>query len=139
MDIIQWIGFFISVMALFFLLTRNLKEVRQQQANPEEYQKKQRAKEMQLKKMLKTLDIDVEEEKILQPVIKKPVIVTPKSYGMEPIRKPQKEAAIIQPVKPSRGKKLIAKIQSPKEMIVLREMIGPPKSLKPVPFHEYWG
>lgn len=152
MDITQWIGFFISVMALLFLLTRNIKEVRQQRTHPEEYKKKQREQEHQLKKMLKDFDIDVEDEEEEQIILKEqhvpklpkmPVIIAPKTQAIkiENVQTSRRKTQVAKIIYsgPSKGQQILSRLHSPKEIIVLQELIGPPKSVKPISYHEYWG
>lgn len=156
MDVVQWIGFFISVMAMFFLLSRG-KQQRHAEENPEAIEQARRDKEKHLRRMLKSLDIDVEddeEEKIpakpsrrspqvntIAPVVKPPMpTVNARIESSQPAkRKSQRKVAIVQQRGASRGKKLLQHIHSPKDMIILRELIGPPKGSQPIISHEYWG
>lgn len=144
MDISQWVGFIISVLALLYLIFRGGRSAVYQQKHPEEYAKMQFEEERRLKELLHNLDIDIEEEE--EPV--------PRYLPPPPIRPPQRKQEFarrsVKAPKPvvllhetqghvTRVHKLLKRTQSPQDMILLREIIGPPKCVQSIRHHEYWG
>lgn len=61
MDISEWLGFIISMLALLILFLRRGREGLQRKANPEEYEEKKKQHET-LKGFLKSLDMDIDED-----------------------------------------------------------------------------
>lgn len=158
MEISEIIGMLISIAAILFLVIRPLWLARQEKAHPQEYAEAKRKKERHLKKLMKSLDIDidveddeedVEEEEVAQ---KKPLkrgaekpgyvheqqtIASTPTLFKTPKRTTQalprnKQTDVYQAKqslrKGSRGSDLIHRLKSKKDMIILREIIGPPKS-----------
>jgi hypothetical protein len=62
MSLIEFIGFLISFAAMIFLLGKGVWDNRARRQNPEEYYRKVRTKEQNLKKFLKSLDVHTEDE-----------------------------------------------------------------------------
>ncbi|HEV8050984.1 MAG TPA: hypothetical protein VGP47_00700, partial [Parachlamydiaceae bacterium] len=84
MSFIEFVGFIISFSAMIFLVIKRVFEERQRRLNPEEYARKERIKEQNLRRFMKSRDIysgdreedvdeyeDEEEEEELRPVVKK--------------------------------------------------------------------
>lgn len=172
----EFIGFIISILAMVFLLMRNAKEMKKQR-DPEVYKKEKRVKDKQLKNLLRTLNVNLDDEdddeeftekkarkeryvsnnkssgnyaqttKLqhapIMPVM--PVISTPNTAAVRienaapMLRASQKNVARIVLTKPSRGNVLLKSFKSKKDMIIIRELISPPKSAQTTSFHEYWG
>jgi len=167
MDITEWIGFIISVFAILFLLIRTHKHDKRMSQNPEEYARRQRERDRELRKLLNIEDKEEEEDDLdedfdeveekndqryenVLPVVPQTIInlktttnITPPRPG--PIRRldqikykisKSSQAAFIIQDAPSKGHKITKKVSS-KEMIVMREIIGPPKSSL-ARIHDYW-
>lgn len=62
MTIPEIFGFLITLFILGFLFLKQVWEAREQRADPEKYRKKQLEKERQLKKFMKTMHIDMDDE-----------------------------------------------------------------------------
>ena len=89
MSFIEFIGFIISFAAMIFLVIRRFFEERQRRLNPEEYAKRERLREQNLRKFLKSRDLysppeeeeeeqeEEDEEEVLKPV-------KPKKFNMPP-------------------------------------------------------
>lgn len=67
MSIAEFFGLIISLLAIFFLLYKRIREERYKREHPDEYKKKQRKQEENLKLFLKSLDIDVPDEEEAKP------------------------------------------------------------------------
>lgn len=165
MDIVETIGFFISLFAFIFLMFRKAMKRGQDDSSIEEQEQNER-----LKEFLKSLDIDLGGEE--EPV-RLPPPPPPKPAPAPPQTTPQPQAAfsayketeaasykqqsayatrklsaskakleqtesryretandyhMIQAAKPSRGRKILFSLSSPKDMIVLHEILSRPYS-----------
>jgi len=149
MELIQLIGFIVTVIAFLYLMGRNLWELLIGDKNSSDTSQKQHS-------MFGMNFDDEDEEVILQkPVPQKkehhyketkqkqhekkspqlqPKQFTPKLPTNKWEQKPQEMPVLTYAAtlngrsKPSRGSELIQRLKSPQEMIVLAEIIGPPKS-----------
>lgn len=70
MDFSQIIGFIISLLAIIFLMSRKALDERHRRQHPEEYADEQAKKENELKKFLKSMNIDIEDEEQFSPIQK---------------------------------------------------------------------
>lgn len=158
MEISEIIGMLISIAAILFLVIRPLWEARKEKRNPQEYAEAKRKKERRLKDFMKELDIDIddEDEEIEEEVVRtkkvppkrekekpgyvhehKAVASTPKLFKT-PKRSTQelhqaKQMDVSHPEmrkeRVSRGRSIINGLKSKKDMVILHDIIGPPKSL----------
>jgi hypothetical protein len=152
MNLIEFIGFLITMSAMTFLILRRIWEERQKRSHPEEYDKKKEHQEANLKQFLKSLDIDMNDDEEPE---KKPFLSVPKPFDrqqkmtkrmVEPpphkyivpshiytVPKVQNLAegyhAIVK-VKQSRASRMIDRLPSRKEMIVYQEIMNPPVSMR---------
>src|ERR1700722_19512233 len=62
MSLIEFIGFLISLVGMIFLMGKGAWDKRVRHQNPEEYQRKVKAEEQNIKKILKSLNVPMEEE-----------------------------------------------------------------------------
>lgn len=67
MSIIEFIGFVIAMGAMTFLFFKRYREERNRRLNPQEYARRQREQEEDLRKFLRSMNIDVEEEELEPP------------------------------------------------------------------------
>lgn len=144
MDLIQLIGFLISVLAVFVLVTKKIRDERHRKQHPEEFAREEEEKEERLRAFLKSLDVEMEEQKNYSPPPpprEKPpvprVIKRIKSEVEErldmikplPHQKTQHTmhypGALIEP--PGRGKYLIERLPSKKLLMLIPEIISKPK------------
>lgn len=93
MDIIQFIGFLVSLVAIIVLTGKHLHDERRRKQNPEEYAKEQTAKEERLHSFLKSLEGDMQERKSPTP-LPKPKKVTPRPAAQKKVEPVKKEAVI---------------------------------------------
>ncbi len=84
MDIVQFIGFLISVLAIMVIMGRKSRNERQRRQHPEQYMEKERKQKELLKQVMHDLGMDVEKEEEeeeeveeLHPAIKKRVAYAP--------------------------------------------------------------
>lgn len=168
MDIAEWLGFFISIAAVLFLLIRFGREDAKRRRNPTEYERVQQSKQEQLKKILKSLHIETgqeekqeddeededdeeQDDEELEEVGEKNIFVSPQpkenfhhKYQAQiivaPTPPPSRRIDLLQTtkrkhvvetasVKGNARVKSILKHSSLKNAILLREILGPPKSL----------
>lgn len=62
MDIIQFIGFLITLVIMLFLFMRQTFDAWKRKNHPEEYAKEEKEREHSMRQMLKTMNIDLEDE-----------------------------------------------------------------------------
>lgn len=143
MDIVQWIGFFISVLAILYLMIRQGRDVAERNRDPEAYRRRESEEARRMREMLKTLDIDLEEEEEEEEEFKleEPVRKAPPKVARKPVR--QQVVVHPSPVQETRThiprvKLLLKRTHSPQDMIVLREVVGPPKAARRIFHHESW-
>lgn len=141
MDIVQWIGFFISVLAILYLMIRQGRDIAERNRDPEGYRRRESEETRRMREMLKTLDIDLEEEEEEFEPEPLPVRKAPPKVARKPIR--QQVVVHPSPVQETRThiprvKLLLKRTSSPQDMIVLREIVGPPKAARRIFHHESW-
>ncbi len=144
MNFIEFIGFFITMVAFFLLMVKQAMDQRKRRASPE-YTEEEEQEEENLEQLLKSMDIDLQEEapkiknkkKISQtpppPLIEEQTTVqAPKEklfkdyYALKDIHKNAYAQKVTK--QPSRAKKMIRGKFSMREAMILREILGPPKS-----------
>lgn len=137
MNIHDFVGLIVTVFVLLFVLFRNIREVVRQNKSPEE-EHIEREKSRRVRKILKDLDLDdeddeEEEEEFLhhthayQPPAPKP-IAKPRPV-VQQTKKPVKYEIFQKKLILSRGSVILNKLSTPQEMMVIHEIIGPPKGL----------
>lgn len=179
MSFIEFIGFVISIAALFFLFIKRFLEDRRRAKNPEQFKEEPQERQA-LKEFLKSLEIDMEEDKKYSahqppkapsqppqpssrqasksslPARQKELVVEKRKAkaGYEDkyrdayqdtytntyedrilsrrFQKQEKGSAyeIIEMDKATRVVNLLRGLKSPKDMILLNEIIGPPKGMQ---------
>ncbi|MBA3958660.1 MAG: hypothetical protein H0X51_09765 [Parachlamydiaceae bacterium] len=142
MDFVQILGFIISLVAIFFLFFRDLWQASHEKKRPHEYAQEQKKKEKHLKQLLHEMEIDLKEELKHQPLpgsksarvslFQKDVVQTPvvQLFNATP-PPPQKKARLKEDAytikwrhtAPSRGKRLISQLRSPRDFIILSELL----------------
>lgn len=139
MDFTEIIGFLISLFAFIFLMYRRATARRNQ--NPQE----EIDQEKRLKEFLKSLNVEIEEDdeeeerpirppspppiKKPMPAIQKQAPVNYENYRFDSKMDSYKQSFedeyhMIQKAVPSRGRKLLSSLKSPKEMIILNEVLN---------------
>lgn len=138
MDIIDIIGFFIVVVSVGFLFLRHIWELLYRKRNPEAYAKEQEEKRKRFQKFIKEMQIDLpqedeEEEEEEEPVFKHSVVQPvrqrpqPEVHRPQHMRKTQPVARAKQEL-PSQAAQIVKKLPNLRDMVILHEIIGPPKS-----------
>jgi len=158
MNFIEFIGFIIAFLALIAIFIRQVYERRFKQNHPEEWLKRQKQKEMALKRLYqfemgsepkKTLlgnnryedeeDEFEEEEKIkplkMSPVLKPIAQVKPNLTPIPPPafleRKSEKKSYHVnESQKESMGRQMIFDLKSKQQMVILKEILDKPLSLR---------
>lgn len=150
MNLIEFIGFLISLLAVIVLMTKRRQIERYKKEHPEEFEKEELQKEEALKAFLKTLNIEMEEEKKATPA--PPAVNHPKRTEKPKKTKSQPTPAMQLPLqkgswknnlKPQtieyqviklgrnpRVRNILKNAPSLKEMVLYREILGPPKSFQ---------
>lgn len=149
------IGLIISILALLFLFLRQVWDARERREHPQEYQKKQKEREKRLKQLMKTLDIEVEEdeeESVSLPrkekpresaqASQKPSLQLPKAPYIRPIQPVTQQRLDVQrkhvprsivyvgrKEPESRAARLIKQQRTLKDAVLLSEIIGLPKGM----------
>ncbi len=155
MDISQLIGFIISAGALLFLFFRQFQTAKRRRENPEQYEQEQRRKEKHLKELMKSLDIETDDEeenerelplqpkpvkiphKVIKPALRHSAVAKVKPpiahVGLSTHNRAALQSASAYKIthrnKPSRGSLLVHGLRSPQEMIIFQAIVGTPKSL----------
>ncbi len=91
MNFIEMIGFIISLGALFILAAKKALDERRRRANPEEYEREERAQAERLKAFLKSIDGDMEEdeeEELQMPKIQHRPVVKQQKPPQKPVITP---------------------------------------------------
>ncbi len=83
MNLIEFIGFIITMIAMFAILVRRSMEERKRRKDPEAYEREEEEREKALREFLRNLDVDVEEPK------KKPASPPPAPAVTEESPKPK--------------------------------------------------
>jgi hypothetical protein len=153
MSLIEFIGFIITICALFFLVIKRKWEERRKREHPEEEHRKELQQKAHLKRYLKSLDLDVEEEEENDKVLPSHLSSFQPSYPKKKdplplkISQPQLTPYInpkvrnlaegyhaIVKVKSSRGHGLVKRLPSKQEMIIYQEIMNPPLGFRPSNF-----
>lgn len=131
MNFLDFIGL-VGMLLLLLLASR-----RKKQEGPLEEDLDDDDQAQRLKDFLRDINQDVAESRLSKPAspFKKAAPVPPKLpvQKVEPRREPsppEPEYNVIVSKKISRGSRLLHRLKSPKEMIILQEIIGPPKGLQ---------
>lgn len=142
MDISEWIGFLISALAIAYLFLRQVSDLFFRVKHPEEYKKREMEEAKRLDDLWRTLEADDEEENL--PQLPKPVKPPPPRTLPKPSLAPKK---VVHAEKvryghrtysPQRVASLLTHLRSPKDIIVLKEVLGPPRAAVPIRHHESW-
>lgn len=157
---VEFIGLMISLFFVLFILLRPIFEAKKKREHPQEYEAERLRREKQLKEMLRTLDIKLENERervkevieeeeedeaeeqaqrqkhqqqlTIQPMKhfspSQPMI--PAGRTPAPIRRNYMAYQATMVEGTSRGKKLLNRQPSRKEMILIQEIMNPPRGLE---------
>jgi hypothetical protein len=141
----EFVGFLITIVALLFLFLKSSWEEKKRRQNPDKYVEEEKKRKRHLRKLLKEINIETDvDDKEDRFVIPSPVV---SSHNMTPPHIPGPKIPsspksmittqnfvssnyhVIQKDVPSRGAILFRHLKSPQEMVILREILGPPKGL----------
>ncbi|MFA6916641.1 MAG: hypothetical protein WC222_09610 [Parachlamydiales bacterium] len=147
MDIFQLVGFGIGIVSLIYMYRKKKRDERLKQEDPKAWERQQEERGSDLKKLLRTMDLDIfddeeemEEEhtpsqKILHtespkavPRMQQPTV---KSVASLP---PPKTALLIKRPTPYQTRALVRNPQRVREGMILREILSAPRSLNPYDF-----
>lgn len=158
MNLIEFIGFIITLAAMTAILFKKKLEDRERRKNPEKFSENEALRRENLKQMLKSLNLDIEEEEEEEVQYRPPPPLPPKNTPSnfkreipavqkkttveqknDPYRsshfvgsaytQPEHDAyAIVSRHTVSKGQSEIQSLKSKKEMIVLHEILSRPKS-----------
>lgn len=152
MDISQIIGFVISLLAIVFLTIQKIREERHKRLHPDELKHEAHEGNDGVKNFFKALDIDIEDEDQFSPPKKhlppqpsipsapakghkqKSRLQTPstsiKNNFSNSLPKITKKYGLVEFGQRSRVGSLVKNFPSKKEMVIIHEIIGPPKGLQ---------
>lgn len=158
MTLIEFIGFVISLAAMIFLVIKHFWEQGQRRRYPEKYAEEQRKKEKLLSEFMKSLNLrenddkDEEDEETITEEIKyhpaakrpsPPIPTLPQkrkgsmsdSYREEIVSSTflKGEAAaydLNKKRRPSHASTILKSLHTPKNMVIIKEIFGPPKSMQ---------
>ena len=135
MTFIEFIGFIIVMLALFFLMLRRARDEKYRRDHPEEFEQELKGQQLAMREFLESLNIEVEEEKPPPP----PPVEEEELAIEEPLRSkvieekvfenPHKDVYAIKRRAASRARDIL-KGGALKDAVILHEIIGPPKALK---------
>ena len=181
MSFVEFIGFVISLVAMIFLVTKHFWEERKKRLNPEEYEKREKQQEENLRRFLKSIDVNVEDEEEFSPPpvpkirthsappltqqqqqiklrdqqrvaaapLKKSPTVNPGNYGVETATDKKRNLAAsqtsyalhpdlkladsyevirVEKISPTNG--VLSRLQSPKDMLIIKEIFDKPLSMR---------
>ncbi len=129
MSLIELIGFIITMLMLTFLFGRQVREERKRRKDPEGYERAQKEKEKQLEELIYGHTLEPESEGVIKEEEELEVWEQP-AYKVEEAE-PAKPKITMEAKKdhPSRAQMAVQSLGRPANMLVLRTLFGPPKSL----------
>lgn len=146
MNPFEWVGFFISAFAVFFLIGRAVYDAIQNEKNPSKYKAQQEEAERRFKAFLRgespspivekvlkqVIEEDDEEEEIQRAPRKKPAAINKPRMQEPPAIPPhtQQQPATVAHTENSRVKNILARESTKKNMVILSEVFGTPKGLR---------
>ena len=159
MTFIEFIGFIITMVAFFLLVVKQARDEKKRRQNPEAYEEEMEYQQEAVKDLLRSLNIEVQEDKppvppppptpvvemlkepsmpkVVESKIPKSMRIAKFDYG-NAFRDPHsqrgifehEEAYIKRKEQQSRVKSLLRKPDSFKDAIILKEVLGEPKGLE---------
>lgn len=144
----EWVGFFISIISVFFLFGKAVYDTIVGMKDPDRQKARQEEAELRFKKFLRGEEVPRVMSRALHEVMEeeeeKEVIEARKAALKKQSSKykPFPEPAFIEPIKSwnptisdnkeanSRAKRTLIQEGSPKNMVILHEILGPPKGLR---------
>lgn len=141
MNFIEFVAFVITLAAMIFLGIKRFFEGVQQQGNPEEFARKEKAQEENLRKLLRAQGIDLgvrEDKKIQKKIVRsqpQPQLPSQSSYVTKTPSftydvRPSESYEVIHKVKASSGRQLIESLRTPRDMLVIKEILDKPLSIR---------
>lgn len=141
MTFIEFVGLVLSLAAMIFLVIKRVFEEAQRSRNPEEYARKEKQREENIRRMMKGrgLDRGIREERV--PSQKKAVSSLPQPPSI-PISKGVPKASVVDFIKPAEsyevarresisvGSRLISSLKTPREMLIIKEILDKPLSMR---------
>lgn len=124
MSITEFIGFLITIVAMFGIIISRALEARKRRRDPEAYEREIEEKEEKLREFLKTLNVDFpEKKKAPPPPPKGKKIVPPQPVQEKSLEEaPTDEAYEIKKARPSRLKNMV---KDPRQLIIFKEIMTP--------------
>lgn len=143
MTFIEFVGMVITIAAVIFMVVKHFFAMLQERRDPEEYAKREKQREDNLRRLLQASGIDLR----LDEAEKKRVKQQPKQVAAKPqppvqVRKsppaplfdyqtrPQESYEVIRIEKVSAGKRLLGSLKSPRDMFVIKEILDKPLSMR---------
>lgn len=137
----DFIGFIIAILALGFLVYRQYQQQQLLQENPDFYQELEKKRQEELDELMKTIHIEPKKKKIQKPKVSKAYLLpapipTHEHYQFDSkfVKADLSQAGdayeVISVSRPSPIRLMIDRLPSKKEMILLKEVLGPPKGLQ---------
>lgn len=84
MNLIEFIGFIVSLLAMLVLMVKKRSDERRRRANPEEYERQEMEQADKLKSFLKSINEDMENDEHLNPEVHRKDHLSPASVGTFP-------------------------------------------------------
>jgi hypothetical protein len=147
MNLVEFIGFVVSLVALFFLFFKQVYEDLYRKRHPEKAAAREREKHARMRALLKTINPEAEEDELEDELPRTFPRATPPplpqrkpSPPPKPMEKRKKsyveahsheDAYMVQSkVSISRAYKIVQGLQSPRNMVLFQEILSPPLALR---------
>lgn len=133
MTFIEFVAFVITLAVMIFVGIKRFFEATQQRSNPEEYARKEKEREENLRKLLKTrgTDLGMKERGQFPKKTVKPSLQIGKTISKPNFEiKPAESYEVIRREKISEGNRLISSLKSPRDMFVIKEILDKPLSMR---------
>lgn len=140
MTFIEFIGFIVTILALFFLLIRKSWEERKRRENPEIYEEEEKDREKALREFLRSLNVEVEETETELEEPPPPEPIAPPSPQVQETGIEDSPYDLLGPSASSwrvvgkgektRADKILEKLDQRRDILVFREILGKPKALQ---------
>lgn len=98
MSFVEFLGFIITFAAMTAIMVKKSREERDRRKHPEKYENEEQEREQDLKKLLKTLNIDLEDEEEFSP---------PRRRQVKPLPPPPQNSARKQPKPKSKPQRIV--------------------------------
>lgn len=150
MSAVEWLGFFISAFFVFFLVGKAIYDAVQNEQNPSKYKAQQEEAERRFKAFLRGESASPNVDRVLREIVeddedeeedRRPRRMAPARKAAPVQRVPFKQPTQVAPQNTkllptveargnSRAKNLVLQQSSPTNIVILSEILGPPKGMR---------